>query len=208
MLDLMKQHELEIAASYSLPLNEDISLVPIGNWILTRNQCIQSMAEWRFQSRENFFARFPLSADTFSQYLKDHSIGNSSNITFALLGKDETLHGHMGLKNITANRATIDAVMIRQESRGGGLAKLGLESLFNWGNNVLRIKSFELEVLSSNSDAISLYSRMGFSEISRSHLRHATAGQTSFLVDCEPEESDAEDFKSVMCLDFKSVQVT
>ncbi len=203
LLDLMKQDELEIAATYSLPLNEDISLVPIGNWMLTRNQCIQSMAAWRFESRENFFARFPLSADTFSQYLMDHSIGNSSNITFALLDKDETLHGHMGLSHITANRATIDAVMIRPESRGSGLAKLGLESILDWGNKVLGIGAFELEVLSSNTDAISLYSHMGFSEISKSHLRHTTTGSTSFLVDCAAEEADAEEFKSVMCLYFK-----
>ncbi len=202
LLDLMKQDELEIAATYSLPLNDEISLVPIGNWILTRNQYLQSMADWRFHSRENFFARFPLSVETFSQYLMDHSIGNSSNITFALLDKDETLHGHMGLSHITADRATIDAVMIRPESRGSGLAKLGLEGILIWGSDVLGISAFELEVLSSNTDAISLYSHMGFSEISKSHLRHATTGSASFLVDCDAKEADAEEFKLVMCLYF------
>ena len=190
------------ANDHAIRIDGSISLIPIGNWIMNNEQYIQSMAHWRFQSRDSFFARFPLSTDTFSTYLQNHSIGNSGNITFVLMDADGTLHGHMGLSQVTAERAHIDAVLIRPESRGAGLAKSGLESLVRWGRDILGISVFDLEVLSSNRGAVSLYSSMGFTVAAKSHLRETHQGVITSLVECDEKDANVEEFKLLMSRDF------
>lgn len=202
LIDQMKQDSLVRATDHAIPINGSVSLVPIGNWIMNNQQFIQAMADWRFQSRDSFFARFPLSTDTFSTYLQNHSIGNSGNITFVLMDADGILHGHMGLSQVKEGRAHIDAVVIRPQSRGGGLAKSGLESLVRWGRDNLGVSVFDLEVLSSNHGALSLYAGMGFTVAEKSHLRETHEGVITSLVECEEKDANVEEFKLLMSRDF------
>jgi RimJ/RimL family protein N-acetyltransferase len=200
LLDIMKQNNLESAEIFTLPINGNVSLVPIGRWIFLHDDFIQLMASWRFQSKNSFFARFPLSAESFTSYLMKHSILDPNTLMFAILDDKSRLIGHVGLSKVTSDSASIDAVMIRPESRSSGLGKLVLSVLIEWADSVLKIDSLELEVLSSNYGAISLYEKLGFKVVSRFSLRRIVEGDREFLLDCEQSETNVEEMKLLMSL--------
>jgi RimJ/RimL family protein N-acetyltransferase len=196
----MKRTTIDLAEQWAIPVTGSVRLVPIGAWILNHDQFIADMAYWRFTSRDSFFARFPLSPESFKTYLVDHSLSSQCNLTFAIMRNSAELVGHIGLSEVKFNQASIDAVMISPEARSGGLARLSLESLIDWSELTLSVTHFELEVLSSNAGAIKLYSRCGF-EVSEVYpLKEVSDGDMLLLKECGIENSNVEELKFVMSL--------
>lgn len=199
-LQEMKQEKLQVAQQWLIPIDDEVCLVPIGSWILSQSQYVEEMAIWRSESRSSFFARFPLSIESFRSYLRNHALENPRNVTFAVIRNGSELLGHVGLSSVNVHDATIDAVMIRPESRSSGLAQSSLQTLINWARNTLSMSHFQLEVLSSNESAIKLYSRLGFEISSRHHLRAVVDGDLTVLEECTLEQSDVEELKLIMSL--------
>lgn len=199
-LQEMKHESIHLAKHWAIPVNNEVFLVPIGSWILSQSQYVKEMAMWRFESRNSFFARFPLSVESFSSYLMTHAIEDQCNVTFAVMQNHSELLGHAGLSSVNGHQATIDAVMIRPENRSSGLAQISLQTLVSWAQKALSVKRFQLEVLSSNESAIKLYSRLGFEISSRRNLREVVNGELKILEECTLEKSDVEELKLIMTL--------
>ena len=200
LLQRMKQQDFAAAQQWSIHINDEVCLVPIGRWILSQVDYVTEMAIWRSESRDSFFARFPFSVESFSNYLMNHAIEDQHNVTFAVMQNDSELLGHVGLSSVNGHQATIDAVMISPRNRSTGLAQVALQALINWASETLSVKHFNLEVLSSNEGAIKLYSRLGFEISSRRNLREVVDGDLTILEECTFGESNVEELKFIMSL--------
>jgi RimJ/RimL family protein N-acetyltransferase len=207
-LQAMKHVDMDLAERLSIPVTDNVCLVPIGEWILSDNHYVEDMARWRFASRDSFFARFPLSHESFKAYLLNHTINNQRNLTFAIMRHHAELLGHMGLSEVEDSQATIDAVMISPEVRSSGLARFSLEALIAWSAQTLSIDQFKLEVLSSNVGAIRLYTRIGFEVLSQYPLRKVVEGDLTVLEECALVDSNVNELKFVMSLRLTDSPVT
>jgi RimJ/RimL family protein N-acetyltransferase len=193
-----KQPTFEAALQNSIPVNQELNLVPIGSWVLNEKDMIAEFAAWRFESSDNFFARFPYSPESFRDYLTHHAIQPEDSLLFVLIDSARSVHGHVGLNKVHQGSGEIDAVMIGQGRRGQGLTKMSLESLMGWGGSRLGIFKYGLEVLSSNLEAIRLYRSLNFIVINSINLKWIESEGASSLNECSSAEANTDLMKLIM----------
>ena len=187
----LKFGDFELALEHSIsvvPLICATVLVPVGHWILNEPELISDMTDWRQAAKDNFFARFPASTTSFTEYLKTHSLLKTNVILFMIYSEQVGFKGHLGLTQITARTAEIDAVMLSPSAQGQGLAKASLAALILWAENSLGVDTLTLEVLSCNVPAINLYSKFGFEISTSTALKEVAEGTLKLLVDSKSGE--------------------
>jgi len=96
--------------------------------------------------------------------------------------------GHLGLDQVTSQTAEIDAVMLSPSAQGRGVAKASLTTLISWSRSCLELDTLTLDVISSNENAIAMYSRLGFEVSSLSPLIELHEGPLTKLVDAKPAD--------------------
>ncbi len=196
----LKFSDFKVALEHSISIssaNSDAVLVPVGQWILKDAELISHMTDWRQAAKNQYFAKFPPSVDSFTKYLKTHSVLSADTILFTIYSRKDGFKGHIGLSHVTAEAAEIDAVMLSPSAQGQGLAKAALGALIAWTKATLDIDNLTLEVLSTNAPAIGLYSRFRFEITTITPLREAD-GTLTILVDCEPGKKTTELSRVVM----------
>jgi len=187
--DGLKFDNLDVALDHSISVGAvhgDSVLVPVGRWILDESELISEMTGWRQAAKDNFFAKFPASTASFTNYLVSHSLAKPDTVLFMIYSGEAGFKGHIGLTQITARTAEIDAVMLSASAQGQGLAEASLAALISWGKLSWGIDTLTLEVLSSNAAAISLYLKLGFEIETTTRLKKVADGTLTLLVDCEP----------------------
>ncbi len=198
----LKFGDFEVALEHSMTVpsaNSDMVLVPVGPWILKDAELISHMTDWRQAAKDNFFAKFPPSIASFTEYLKTHKLLNADAILFMIYSRKDGFKGHIGLSQVTAKTAEIDAVMLSPSAQAQGLAKAALGVLIAWTKATLDIDNLTLEVLSTNAPARSLYSKLEFEVTTMTPLREVADGTLTLLVDCEPGEK-ATDLSRVLMI--------
>ena len=178
--------------------NFEVKLIPAGPWLLSKRDWVASMVDGREMNMEFFFSRFRTSIPSMVNYLSEGPIFDSGRILFLLVTKDYQLLGHVGLKLEPNNSLEIDNVM-RLESGFPGIMEKAITSLLRWVDNLYSNVPLTLEVISTNSLAIALYEKVGFSVVKKVALRTRTGsdGYVS-LVDCEAMYSDCQETKVIM----------
>jgi len=161
-LTSLSQYEAAVFHSIKLPGHAEVSLVPIGPWIFAQPQVIREMTKWRANARTMFFAQFPESVATMSEYLSSTKIETTESVLFLIDGKQHGFLGHLGLKNISGESAEIDSVMRGSVTPTPQLMFSALYELILWSTETLHIRRLSLNVVSYNTRAIALYSRLGF----------------------------------------------
>jgi RimJ/RimL family protein N-acetyltransferase len=161
----LKATTLVEALSYAIPVSQDVSLVPVGVWVLDDPKLVNSMCKWRAEHKKSFFAQIEPDADSMISYLSAHSIQNDRNLLFIILATGEPI-GHLGFSQISENIAHLDQVMRAipkdSDSKYKGLMESSIRELANWGAVVLGLEVLRLEVISSNAAAIKLYEKCKF----------------------------------------------
>ncbi len=143
----------------------ETSLVPIGPWIFAKPQVIRAMTKWRTNARTMFFAQFPESVESMTEYLSSTKIQNTKSVLFLIDGEQEEFLGHLGLKNVSGEAAEIDSVMRNSRIRIPSLMSSALDELVRWSRETLHLGRLSLRVMSHNTRAIELYSRLGFQRV-------------------------------------------
>ncbi len=160
-----KKKTFQDALLVAIPLDHGLSLIPVGEWLLSESsEIVEKFRGWRAANSESFFSEIRPSTESFESYLLDGPIGNHQKILFAIYRKNSLL-GHIGLSNVTKQSASLDNVIKspsgESESRIDVMG-ISIEGLLAWGASNLGINLFELVVRSDNLKAINLYSRVGF----------------------------------------------
>lgn len=161
----LKKITLEESVISSIRVNESTFLVPVGEWILKEREIIEAMSSWRSNSMGSFFRRFKASPESMAGYLERHSVGEANRVLFLVKQADRFV-GHLGFSAIEGSSAELDNVLkslnwLRREDSSS--MRECLRSLIEWANGALSIENFSLMVLSTNSNAVEMYQKLGFS---------------------------------------------
>ena len=145
-----------------LPENPNLRLVPVGEWILGHEELIEAFADWRWNARDMFFARFPRSVDSMRDYLVNVSLKKSDVILFVICDQAGSPHGHIGLTHASRNSAEIDSVMRATDVRTPGMMQDALLALEAFARDEYEIGELTLKVVSTNDRAVRLYAESGY----------------------------------------------
>lgn len=188
-----KKKTFQDALLVAIPLDHGLSLIPIGEWLLSdNNEIVETFRGWREVNRKSFFSEIRPSTDGFKSYLLDGPIWDHQKILFAIYRKTSLL-GHIGLSNFTGKSASLDNVIKSPAGEGEsriGVMGISIEGLLAWGASDLGINLFELVVRSDNLRAINLYSRVGFELRETLSLRATQIGPHVEYVNSSPAESN------------------
>ena len=188
-----KKSTFQGALLHAIPLDHGLSLVPIGEWLISESgETFESFRSWRVANRESFASEISPSPQSFKSHLIDGAIGSHQRILFAIY-RETMLQGHIGLSNVNGKSASLDNVM-KNQLRGGksriDVMGISIRGLLAWGVSNLGINFLELVVRSDNFTAIELYDRLGFELVETMHLRVTHSGSHAEYVNSSFEESN------------------
>lgn len=161
----LKHAHFREASGSAIEIGRKTALVPIGNWILSEVELLESMTTWRSTNMEFFFSRFESSIESTKEYLAKYSISETNRLLFLVMHDSNAL-GHLGVSGVIGDYAEIDNVI--KSPKWGQLQNAPsmrdcIQKMMEWSNSTLGVRHFGLRVLSSNIRAIKLYSTLGFS---------------------------------------------
>ena len=203
LVQLLWATNLAEAFSLSIPISQEASLVPVGNWILDDSTLINLMCKWRTDNKESFFAQIEPDPYSMRAYLTSQNITDNRNLLFIIFVSGQTL-GHLGLSRISGSRAHLDQVMKAVPknfpSKQLGLMESSIQAPANWSATVLHLKALELEVISSNVQAIKLYEKCIFLLVETIPLRTVVTDSGVRLIE-DTSIGNPKSYKHVMQLE-------
>ncbi len=160
----LKRRTLEEAEVHGLQVSDELSLVPVGQWILSsqHRDIISQLVQWRNLHREHFFYQDAVDVTGTRRYLVNESVGRSNRVLF-LLFQDGLALGCMGLSNVQAGCGEVDNVIRGSENLHRPAMELALTSMVGWAFERLQLKNLTLRVRTENKRAKLFYGRCGFS---------------------------------------------
>lgn len=181
-------------------ISAEVSLVPVGSWILNDKNLIRQMSEWRGRSMRAFHIQFDSTPGKTEGYLKDFSLGQDNRLLF-MIEVSGNFAGHIGLAGITEDTAEVDNVMRGFTNTYPGLMEASGCALADWSFSQLGLDTLFLRVLSDNHKAKALYERLGFVTTERNPLRLEEGVESFALVRCSEREATVTFTSNVMTLD-------
>jgi RimJ/RimL family protein N-acetyltransferase len=174
--NLYKAQTYDFSSNFSLDIEgfPGWKLLPVGPWLLQRNDWVENMVRARALNMESFFSRFHPTVSSMKNYLLDGAISDSKKILFCVISPEESFLGHMGLKIIDSKHHAVDNVM-RFEVRIPDLMQVSLKEVLRWSGFNSSVSKFSLEVISTNSKAIRFYEKVGFQITQHIPLRQVTS---------------------------------
>jgi GNAT superfamily N-acetyltransferase len=163
-IDFLKHHDFSGSKALAKQVRENTSLVPVGEWIRTEVGILQSLTDWRFLYRRFFLKQFESSLESTRSYLSKYSIAGKNRVLFLVIDQSRVL-GHLGLSSMNGAHAEKDNLNKSPDWQNlGGVPSMRycLQALIEWARETLEVRNFGLQVLTSNSKAIKLYSDLGF----------------------------------------------
>ncbi len=172
----MKVGSFNEALSVALPINNSKNiqigkLVPVGNWILSDEEKIQNICDWRQKAMHMFLSQFESTYDRSLAYIKNLSIGQADRILFLIYDDNNRFVGHIGMANIENSSGELDNVMRGVAGGDPRLMYYSEVTLLDWCFRYLYFNCSSLRVLSYNCKAIALYKEVGYVISEQIHLR-------------------------------------
>jgi RimJ/RimL family protein N-acetyltransferase len=196
-LSKYKVADFERAKQLSLEVSPLVQLIPIGTWILNDHELIDSMASWRQQSMNMFFAQFESTGEKTRNYLEKASIAQSNRLLFVIFESGAVV-GHLGISNANDVSAELDNVMRGVRAETPQLMQLAIQRILSWSKTELGLVEVSLKVISGNQRAIELYERCGFTISKSSALKSVISGSDVTLVECADWESNVSSRSQTM----------
>jgi RimJ/RimL family protein N-acetyltransferase len=180
----------------------EYSCKAVGAWLLEKPDWLRQMMLAREKNREMYFSRFPPSLESLRNYLEIGPIGNPNQILFLIINRTGELCGHVGLKINPRGGLDIDNILrISEESPGIMEASLG--EMISWAREKFGVLEFTGQVISTNTNALDFYSKLGCTIIERKNLRiEEFQGGISKLIPCEKNLSNIADEMFVLEIRF------
>ena len=144
-----------------------------------------------------FFEQFNASKESTAVYLKNLSIGQNNRIFFAIY-VEETLIGHIGLNNITADEAELDNIIRGVSGGHPDVMYFSEKTLLSWAFENLKVFRDKAQVMSKNFMAVSLHERFGFNLKERHFLKKVVRESSFSLETCERNSATENFFLDVM----------
>lgn len=163
LISQLKEQSPIPTESFGLQVSSDVTLAPVGSWVLEEEELIQDLVNWRSENKRSFFAQVPATSSSMRSYLATYAIGDPNRILF-IIRHEGTWSGHIGLANISKTSAELDNVLRGRKTYPGMMLEV-VEFVKSWASDILGVPKIYLRVKADNEAAISLYSRSGFKKI-------------------------------------------
>lgn len=125
------------------------------------------LGKWRRKNQQWFLSQFPVSSERTKKWFLNNVIKTPDRILFIIF-INKTYVGHVGLFRFNfKNKTTEIDNVVRGEKGYKGIMQISIEELMKWGEKELKIKNYNLKVLSDNTRAVQLYKRIGFKTIGK-----------------------------------------
>lgn len=172
----MKSLNLTEAENLAIPiLNVDGKnigkLIPVGNWVLSESDLIESIRTWRHKTMKMFMTQFESTYEKTYNYLKDIAISHGNRIFFIISDDDGRMIGHIGLANIDAGRGELDNLMRGVDGGDPRLIYYAELALLNWGFEALGISKNVVHVISYNWLVLALHEEVGYTLVEKEALK-------------------------------------
>lgn len=167
IINSLKVDSFEEALSISVPVynsqNLQIgSLVPVGNWILSDEEKICNVRDWRQKTMRMFLTQFQSTFEGTFSFLKNLFIGQEDRILFLIYDEHKRFIGHIGMVDINAQHGELDNLMRGVDGGNPRLVYFSEITLLDWCFKKLGIGFSDVRALSYNWVAISLHEEVGY----------------------------------------------
>lgn len=145
-------------------------LVPIGEWVFDHMDIVEKICNWRQKAMRFYLSQFNSSVERTEAYLRQLSILEPGRVLFLIFSDDESIIGHIGVKDVDGRTGGVDNAM---RGRAGGHTQLVYfceQTILKWCFETLQLSLVHLEVLSYNAMSIELHEQFGFTTESTSSL--------------------------------------
>lgn len=132
---------------------------------------VEDLTDWRNAARTSFLTQFEARPDRTATWLRNVVLAAPDRILFIVRSTGGERIGHIGISNVSDEKAEIDNVMRGRRSGERRMMFYSSVALIAWIFETLRVPVTQLCVLSLNTGAIRLYDRLGFEEVERTPLR-------------------------------------
>ena len=172
----MKKDSFSSAMTIALPIlnleNEIIGkLVPVGKWILSEDEKIKSLTQWREKNIKIFFSQSKPSNERTIWYLNNFSIKKNNRIFFLIYTDKNEFIGHIGLADIEKKFAVLDNLIRGVRTGNSKLIHFSIVTIIDWFFKNFETKKIYGKIISYNSLSISLLEEVGFKIIDKIPLK-------------------------------------
>lgn len=172
----MKVDQFDNAAAFAIPvknLSGDLigKLVPVGNWILDKEEKVESIRTWRSKARRMFLTQIDSTYEQTRAYLKNVSIEQANRLLFLLFDDKDKFVGHLGICNVTESLCELDNLMRGVSGGSPRLVYFSEVALLDWCFATLGVAGCNVGVLTYNVMVIDLHAEVGFVETERKSLK-------------------------------------
>jgi perosamine synthetase len=170
-------------------------LVAICEAMSEDGELIQILAEWRARNIQAYPTRFPVTEEGTAKWMRNQLLAREDRILFLVLDRGGERVGHLGFSNCLSEpyAMEVDNVVRGVSGAAPGIMGEAMQSLLNWGKNVLGARDFTLRVCEDNLHAIDFYKRHGFGVEERIPLRRSVEGSTESFSPREAGDVAPED---------------
>lgn len=150
--------------------------------------CVTLFSKWRRENPSLSPARFTVTDERTDSWLKRLVVENDNRITFLIQDFNGKYIGHIGFAGFRYDSKTVEIDSVLKGVKDGypRMMEFAMKALIRWGQDVLKIPHFDLEVIWNNSHAIRFYERCGF--------------ESDYLIPLEKEQLEDE-IRWVACKD-------
>lgn len=171
-------------------------LLPVCALHRSDEALIRDLAAWRDAHQEAFPARFTVTVEGTSAWLRSGLLDVPGRILFIVVDAYGDRIGHVGLaaSSTSAGEVEVDNVVRGATGVHPGIMSLALRALLDWAEEHLAPSTISLRVMSGNAHAIAFYRKLGFVDDGLLPLRRheSTEGVAFKTVDAaDPAEPDA-----------------
>lgn len=143
-------------------------LQPITKDVVSQDDNVQLISQWRDQSQEWFPSQFKVTVSGTKKWLETDLLQKHDRILYFVCNCDGEKIGHVGLNRFDYHERTCELDnIIRGVGAHKGIMQKACQALLQDAIKRYDLKTIYLKVFSDNYKAIGLYEKLGFVEIQR-----------------------------------------
>jgi len=133
---------------------------------LQNDHIIGKLTDWRSRHMEKFLTQFTATPERTRGWMRNVLFKNKGQMLF-LIYVGETVVGHYGFKDLTADDVLLDNAMRGEQGGDARLLVYAGKAIVQWLFTVANVKKIRAEVLANNIPSIMMTTQIGFGNRTR-----------------------------------------
>jgi RimJ/RimL family protein N-acetyltransferase len=146
------------------PNKKGLYITPITFDCINKKSIISKLTKWRQENQHGFSSIFEVTDSRTKKWIKQALLDREDRLLFMVYDDFSNMIGHLGISSFNFENLTceIDNVVRGEVSEQKKVMHTASMVLISWIKDNLKPNKIKLRVLNDNSNALSLYYRLGF----------------------------------------------